>query len=122
MVLPSGHGSTLQEIEWLVSNDQLRKCIFVMPETMDGQGVSVGLPEISLARHEIRYLDHARGWEQARQALKDQIALPVYDARGALFMMGLEGAPMKLRYLELSRSVLRVRKLRQLLQEFIPGT
>lgn len=74
-VLPFNAPSTQWEIEWLISEGLIPKCIFVMPPqpTGDFQAVS-------------------KMWSEAREVLLNKgLPLPPYSADGALFRIGQKG-------------------------------
>jgi hypothetical protein len=72
----------------------------------------------SLVVTEGREIDHAPNWQMAAKAVMEVtgVALPEYDERGGFFTLGADGSLRVREALCLSRTSVRVGKLRKALQ------
>jgi hypothetical protein len=119
-VIPTAEGATVDEIEWLTAQRHLAKCVFVMPETVTGEGLQASLHAPStVSVVEEHAADHAGDWARAKAALQARLGLrlPEYDERGALVRLDDGGAAIAVRPLGLASAVLKVAKLRDALQD-----
>jgi len=123
VLLPPDQGSTLKEIRWLVDRRLLAKTVFVMPETITPGGFHAyaTAPDTTVKVTEERTIDHSATWEAARgAALECGLALPVYDAAGAVFTVDDAGQVRRQVKLSLSRSLFKVSTLRRALARVRP--
>jgi hypothetical protein len=115
-LLPSTQKGTLEEVEWVFANQALEKCVFIMPETITGRGwqSSVSAPT-TVKVYEQRFIDHAPEWEMTRAAVfeRTRVSLPDYREAGAVFTLNSRGGLRRLEPLGLSRSLLKVLRLRK---------
>jgi hypothetical protein len=125
VLLPPDRGSTLKEIQWLVDARLLGKVVFVMPETLTPGGFHAyaAAPELPMKVTTERTIDHSAEWEAAREAaLAIGLVLPAYDVNGALFALDDAGRVRVQAPLRLSRSLLKVSKLRRALARMRPAS
>jgi hypothetical protein len=121
-LLPSAHHGTLDEVQWVVENHAFGKCIFLMPETVTGEGYQAYVSSPSPVRvYEERINYHAPDWEQMRTAVFERvkILLPEYQDTGAVFMLDEGGGVRQLEPLLLSRSMLKVIRLRRMIRRVL---
>jgi hypothetical protein len=107
-VLASYRLGTLGEVRWLIEQDYLENCVFIMPETPFREG----LAEIEESHREV---DHAAEWQMAADAVKMEagITLPPYDRRGAMFTLRADGSVSVIVPLNLSSTLFRVARVRK---------
>jgi hypothetical protein len=124
VILPSSHGSALDEIRWLKQGGHLARCLFLMPETASGRwGFDFSFPTTVRVATHVAAIDHERDWESAVRAVKDTagIQLPPYENSGAIFSLNTDGTVRNYKRLNLSRGVFRVLKVRRVLQAVSPS-
>jgi hypothetical protein len=121
-LLPSARLGTLDEVQWVVENRAFGKCVFLMPENVTGEGYQASVSSPSPVRvYEERVHDHAPDWEQMRTAVFEcvKILLPEYQNGGAVFMLDEGGGVRLLEPLLLSRSILKVIRLRRVIRRVL---
>jgi hypothetical protein len=115
IILPSYHGGTFWEIEQIVRNGHLGKCIWLMPETITQGGFhcSVGLPSF-IYFYDYQPIDHSAEWGLTSKKLKEiGLELPLYATSGMMFAIGPGNSIIDSEILSLSRTCFRVRKFRR---------
>lgn len=121
-LLPSAHRGTLDEVQWVVENRAFAKCVFLMPETVTGEGYQANVSIPSTVRvYEDRINYHAPDWAQMRTAVFERlkILLPEYQDSGAAFMLDESGEVRLLEPLGLSRFTLKVMRLRRVIRRVL---
>jgi hypothetical protein len=101
VMIPSNHESTFQEMKYLAKNKLLKKCIFLMPETIDVK------------------LDYEFEWMDTKhEALKLGWDLPDYSSCGGIFNLNNDGTCDKIEYLSMSSTLFRVQRLRKIIEKY----
>src|SRR5262245_9597594 len=87
-VIPSNRPGTLWEVEHILQNNLIEKCLFIMPPT--GAVKWTKEPE-ERWHYDEALVDQARDWQDTVQALAPMVRLPLYEQSGALFTISPSG-------------------------------
>jgi hypothetical protein len=101
LLVPGDTPGTTWETEWILDNQHLSKCIFVMPMSPTTR------------------LSYAPSWNKVRAALQAVgLELPAYDERGAL--LRFDDSRRLVASVELPKTIVTVQKLRSAVEEALP--
>jgi len=96
LVLPDESTNVVREILWLQQNEFLQKCVFIMLETLYGEG------------------NREEGWHKAVEVLEEAgLALPPYDQKGALIRLDHCGGLAQIVGLNMKNSLLKANRMRK---------
>lgn len=121
-LFPSARAGTLDEMQWIIDNRAFGKCVFLMPETVTGKGYQAYASSPSPVRlYEERMYDHAPDWARTRAAVFERvkIRLPEYQGSGAAFTLDENRGVQQMEPLLLSRSIMKVMRLRKVIRRVL---